>query len=94
MYAPSKTFNLAGLQGSYSVCWNPAMKARVAKAAVASHYNAANVLSVHAAIGAYNGDEGAQYVDAMNAYIREEGTRDQYPWPAYPPARCYLPAVG
>ena len=71
MYAPSKTFNLAGLQGSYSVCWNPAMKARVAKAAVASHYNAANVLSVHAAIGAYNGDEGAQYVDAMNAYIRE-----------------------
>ena len=71
MYAPSKTFNLAGLQGSYSVCWNPAMKARVAKAAVASHYNAANVLSVHAAIGAYNGEEGAQYVDAMNAYIRE-----------------------
>lgn len=71
MYAPSKTFNLAGLQGSYSVCWNQAMRARINKAAAASHYNAANILSVHAAIGAYTGDEGAQYVDAMNAYIRE-----------------------
>lgn len=75
------------------------MKARVAKAAVASHYNAANVLSVHAAIGAYNGDEGAQYVDAMNAYIRESQiwlrrNSRPIPWPAYPPARCYLPAVG
>ena len=71
MYAPSKTFNLAGLQGSYSICWNQNMRTRINKAAVASHYNAANVLSVHAAIGAYSTDEGAQYVDAMNAYIRE-----------------------
>lgn len=71
MYAPSKTFNLAGLQGSYSVCFNQVMRARINKAAAASHYNAANVLSVHAAIGAYTGDEGAEYVDQMNAYVRE-----------------------
>lgn len=70
MYAPSKTFNLAGLQGSYSVCFNQAMRDRVNRAAVASHYNAANVLSVHAAIGAYTGDEGAQYVDQLCAYVR------------------------
>ncbi len=69
MYAPSKTFNLAGLVGSYSLIYCPTMARKITKVATSSHYNMANVLSVYALIGAYEG--GAEYVDEMNKYIRK-----------------------
>ena len=61
MYAPSKTFNLAGLVGSYSVIYNTWLRERIAKEASLSHYNAMNVLSMYALIGAYSeeGSDGA-----------------------------------
>ncbi len=68
MYAPSKTFNLAGLVGSYSVIYNEYIRNRVAKVASMPHYNQNNVLSCTALIGAYEG--GAEWVDELNAYIR------------------------
>ena len=46
MYAPSKTFNLAGLVGSYSIVYNTWLKDRMEKEASLSHYNAMNVLSM------------------------------------------------
>lgn len=55
-YAPSKTFNLAGLVGSYHIIYNEQLRQKTAYAAGMSHYNHANVLSVHALIGAYDGD--------------------------------------
>ena len=64
MYAPSKTFNLAGLVGSYSVIYNSWLRDRVEKDASLSHYNAMNVLSMHALIGAYK-DEGYEWVDEL-----------------------------
>ena len=64
MYAPSKTFNLAGLQGSYSIVYNPYIRDRMMKEASLSHYNSMNVLSMHALIGAYK-DEGYQWVDEL-----------------------------
>ncbi len=69
LYAPSKTFNLAGLVGAYSVIHCPVMNQKITKMAGSSHYNMLNVFSVHALIGAYEG--GAEYVDVMNKYIRE-----------------------
>ena len=70
VYAPSKTFNLAGLVGSYHVIYNSYLRDRVAKASDMSHYNMANVLSVHALIGAYR-QEGSQWVDELCQVLGE-----------------------
>ena len=64
MYAPSKTFNLAGLQGSYSIVYNSWLRERMAKEIGLSHANSMNVLSMHALIGAYT-PEGHQWVDEL-----------------------------
>lgn len=61
MYAPSKTFNLAGLVGSYSIIYNKWLRDRIEKESSLSHYNSMNVLSMHALLGAYT-DEGQQWL--------------------------------
>ena len=53
-YAPSKTFSLAGLVGSYHIVYNPALRDRLRRRSAMTHYNAGNVLSMHALIAAYN----------------------------------------
>ena len=68
LYAPSKTFNLAGLIGSYHIIYNEALHKRVKKEASPCHYNSMNVLSMHALIGAYS-DEGAQWVDELREVL-------------------------
>lgn len=70
LYAPSKTFNLAGLIGSYHIIYNPYIRARVDKEASLSHYNSMNVLSMHALIGAYQ-PEGYEWVDELCAVLTE-----------------------
>ena len=83
-YAPSKTFNLAGLIGSYHVIYDPWLRDRVAREGSLSHYNAQNVLSMHALIGAYS-SEGAAWTDELckvlsqNAAYAYEHIRDNYP---------------
>lgn len=64
IYAPSKTFSLAGLVGSYHVIYNKHLRDRVRKVSSLSHYNSPNVLSMHALIGAY-GPEGGRWVDEL-----------------------------
>lgn len=61
LYAPSKTFNLAGLIGSYHIIYNDALRQAVRQQAAKSHYNSMNVLSMYALIGAYS-EEGAQWL--------------------------------
>ena len=68
MYAPSKTFNLAGLVGSYSIIYNSWLRDRIEKEASLSHYNSMNVLSMYALIGAYK-DEGHEWVDELRQVI-------------------------
>ena len=68
MYAPSKTFNLAGLVGSYSVVYNSWLKDRMDKEIALSHTNAMNVLSMYALLGAYS-DEGHQWVDELRQVL-------------------------
>lgn len=68
LYAPSKTFNLAGLIGSYHIIYNEALHKRVKKEASLCHYNSMNVLSMHALIGAYS-EEGAQWVDELRQVL-------------------------
>lgn len=64
LYAPSKTFNLAGLIGSYHIIYNQYLRDRVAAKGEKPHYNSMNVLSMHALIGAYK-PEGYEWVDEL-----------------------------
>ena len=68
IYAPSKTFNLAGLVGSYHIVYNKWLRERMDKESSLGHYNSMNVLSMHALIGAYK-DEGHEWVDELNQTI-------------------------
>ena len=68
MYAPSKTFNLAGLVGSYSIIYNSWLRHRIEKESSLCHYNSMNLLSMYALIGAYK-DEGYEWVDELRQVI-------------------------
>ena len=68
MYAPSKTFNLAGLVGSYSVVYNSWLKDRMDKEISLSHTNAMNVLSMHGLIGAYK-EEGSEWLQELRQVL-------------------------
>ena len=68
MYAPSKTFNLAGLIGSYHIVYNKWIRDRMEKEASLTHYNGMNVMSMHALIGAYK-PEGYQWLDELNQVL-------------------------
>ncbi len=70
VYAPSKTFNLAGLIGSYHIIYNNYLRDRVRKQSGLCHYNSMNVLSMHALIGAY-GAEGRVWVDELREVLTE-----------------------
>ncbi len=68
VYAPSKTFNLAGLVGSYHIIYNPWLRDRMKKECSLSHYNDMNVLSMHALIGAYK-PEGHAWLEELRQTI-------------------------
>ncbi len=64
LYAPSKTFSLAGLIGSYHIVYNPYLRRRLERRGDMSHYNSCNVLSMHALIAAYS-PEGEDWAEQM-----------------------------
>lgn len=70
VYAPSKTFNLAGLIGSYHIVYNSYLRDRIRRQSELSHYNSMNVLSMHALIGAY-GEEGRAWVDELKQVLSD-----------------------
>ena len=53
-YAPSKTFSLAGLVGSYHIIYNKYLRDLVRASSSKCHYNSMNVISMHALVGAYS----------------------------------------
>ncbi|MDO5037928.1 MAG: aminotransferase class I/II-fold pyridoxal phosphate-dependent enzyme [Tissierellia bacterium] len=70
LYSPSKTFNLAGITGSYHLIYNPWLRDRVRREAALSHYNALHLLSMHALMGAYT-QEGAQWLDQLRGVLTQ-----------------------
>ena len=70
MYAPSKTFNLAGLIGAYHIIYNDRLRDRMDKESSLSHYNSMNVLSMYALIGAYTA-EGREWVDQLCSVLSD-----------------------
>lgn len=67
-YAPSKTFNLAGLTGAYHVVYNEYLRERLRTYERRVRYNEMNVLSMHAVIGAY-GEGGGAWVDRLRGVL-------------------------
>jgi len=82
-YAPSKTFSLAGIIGSYHVIYNDYLRQRVQRQGRLSHYNDCNVLSMHALIGGYR--DGEEWLEEMISVIDEnlryacDFIRDNFP---------------
>ena len=70
LYAPSKTFNLAGLVGSYHIIYNKWIKDRCDKEASLSHYNSMNVMSMYALLGAY-APAGYEWLDQLRQVLTE-----------------------
>lgn len=70
LYAPSKTFNLAGLVGSYQIIYDSYLRDRVRAQSEKSHYNNMNVMSMHALIGAYR-PEGYEWVSELCQVLSE-----------------------
>lgn len=73
LYAPSKTFNIAGLVGSYHIIYNDRLRSRVRKEGALSHYNSMNVLSMRALVGAYD-PESYAWVDDLNAVLSDNAS--------------------
>ncbi|MCH4207207.1 MAG: aminotransferase class I/II-fold pyridoxal phosphate-dependent enzyme [Solobacterium sp.] len=69
-YAPSKTFNLAGLVGSYHIIYSDWIRERVEKESSTTHYNSMNVLSMHALIGTYQ-EAGYEWVDELTQVLSD-----------------------
>ena len=67
-YAPSKTFNLSGLIGSYHIIYNKYLRDRVEKESSLCHYNDINMLSMYALIGAFS-KEGHEWVKELNQVL-------------------------
>lgn len=70
IYAPSKTFNLAGLIGSYHVVYNDMLRDRLRKCGDSTHYNNMNVLSMYALMGAYS-EEGEEWLEELRSVLTE-----------------------
>lgn len=70
LYAPSKTFNIAGLVGAYHIIYNDTIRARVDKESSLCHYNEMNVLSMHALLGAYT-DCGREWLAELLSVLSE-----------------------
>lgn len=69
LYAPSKTFNLAGLVGSYHIIYNDEIRGKVREASMLSHYNNMNMLSMYAHIGAFS-CQGSTWVDELCTVLK------------------------
>ncbi len=70
LYAPSKTFNLAGMIGSYHIIYNPYLRDRMHRQSSMTHYNSMNVLSQHALIGAYS-ETGQEWLMGLREVLSE-----------------------
>lgn len=68
LYAPSKTFNLAGLIGSYHIVFNEELREKLNKISGSTHYNNCNVLSMHALTGAFS-KQGREWMEELKELL-------------------------
>ena len=69
LYAPSKTFNLAGLQISNIFVPNPELRKKLLKEIAAAGYSQVGLMGLVACQAAY--EEGAEWLAQLKAYLEE-----------------------
>lgn len=69
-YALSKTFNLAGMAGSYHIIYNKYLRDRIGAYSALTSYNEQNVLTMHALLGAYS-QTGHEWVDELRGVLEK-----------------------
>lgn len=90
LYAPTKTFNIAGLCTAYAVIKSQQISDRFNQAVLASGLKVKNTLGVCALIGAY--EKGGQWTDALQNYLLENARfAVSYIEEHIPCIRAYLP---
>ena len=67
--APSKTFNIAGLQAANIIAADPEMRRKIDRQLVDNELHALNAFAVEALIAAYN--EGGEWLDELKKYLWE-----------------------
>lgn len=67
LYAPTKSFNIAGLCTAYAVIKNPKLADQFNQALLASGLKVKNTLGISALIGAY--EEGGPWLDSLQLYL-------------------------
>ncbi len=91
LYAPSKTFNLAGLVGSYHIIYDRWLRDRVRKIGAQNHYNNMNVLSMYALIAGYS-QEGEQWLNELTGVLGDNVTfATDYIAAHFPGVHCAKP---
>lgn len=96
--APSKTFNIAGLQAANIIAADPEMRRKIDRQLVDNELHALNAFAVEALIAAYN--EGGEWLDELKKYLWEnyEYLRDFFArhlaGSAGHSARGHLPGMG
>lgn len=70
MYAPTKTFNLAGVYGSYHIIYDEELREKITKYGAKTHYNSLHILSMYALLGAYS-QESEEWVDELLKVLEE-----------------------
>lgn len=68
-YAPTKTFNLAGIAGSYHVSFNPRLHDQIVAVGARTGYNHMNVMAHHALIAGYT--KGEPWLTALLKVLGE-----------------------
>lgn len=90
LMAPTKTFNLAGLQGSYMITENKDVREALSRTLLRFGFNHLNTFAQLATTVAYR--EGASWLEAVLHYLRENMHIVQNTLAkALPKARVYLP---
>lgn len=90
--APSKTFNLAGLQVSNIFIANPELKKKFKKAIDAAGYSQVNVMGLAACQAAY--ERGGEWLSQLKAYLAENLAFVREYIKAYLPGICLVEPEG
>ena len=87
--APSKTFNLAGLQASNTVVSDPVIRRKIEKAIAATGYFEINTMAIVSTKAAYQ--YGGEWLDGLLSYLEESRQILQKAFPADSPISLIYP---
>ena len=89
--APSKTFNLAGLQASNAVVSNPVLRKKIEKTIAATGYFELNTMAIASTKAAYK--YGGDWLDGLLTYLEKSRQIFKEAFPKDSPISLIQPGV-